>query len=204
MATDFSSLDIGSDLGEPEGPPPEEESGNRAFWIAAGVLGGIALLSLICIAVYFVVLRPQQQSAQKLQKATVDAQQTEVASIIIGTSTAAAQAAIEAAYTPTASITPIPPTVTATSSPTPVVAVASPGLATETALPPEMATATALYPTLTANAILFAQTLTARPTNATQAIPATGFADEVGLPMMLGLAVLLVAIIFLARRLRTT
>jgi LPXTG-motif cell wall-anchored protein len=67
-----------------------------------------------------------------------------------------------------------------------------------------MATATALYPTLTANAILFAQTQTARPAQSTQqVIPDTGFADDIGLPALLGAAVLLVVVIFLARRLRT-
>jgi LPXTG-motif cell wall-anchored protein len=33
-------------------------------------------------------------------------------------------------------------------------------------------------------------------------VPQTGFADEVGLPGLLGLTVVLVAIIFLARRMR--
>jgi LPXTG-motif cell wall-anchored protein len=55
---------------------------------------------------------------------------------------------------------------------------------------------------LQANATLYAATLTARPLQPT-AIPNTGFADDVGLPAMLGMAVLLVVVIFLARRLRT-
>jgi LPXTG-motif cell wall-anchored protein len=55
--------------------------------------------------------------------------------------------------------------------------------------------------TLTANAVILGSTLTARPL--TTSIPSTGFADEVGLPMMLGLAILLIAVIFLARRLRS-
>jgi LPXTG-motif cell wall-anchored protein len=67
----------------------------------------------------------------------------------------------------------------------------------------ENATATALHSTLQANATLYAATLTAKPLQPT-AIPNTGFADDVGLPMMLGIAVLLVVVIFLARRLRTT
>jgi LPXTG-motif cell wall-anchored protein len=35
------------------------------------------------------------------------------------------------------------------------------------------------------------------------ALPTTGFADEVGIPGLLGMAVLLIAVIFLARRLRS-
>jgi LPXTG-motif cell wall-anchored protein len=34
-------------------------------------------------------------------------------------------------------------------------------------------------------------------------MPDTGFADEVGIPSLIGIAILLVAVIFLARRLRT-
>jgi hypothetical protein len=43
------------------------------------------------------------------------------------------------------------------------------------------------------------KTATATPS----ALPTSGFADDVGLPGMFGLALLLVAVIFLARRLRT-
>lgn len=199
----FENLDVDGDLQPPEAPPPEENS-NRMFFIAAGVLGGIALLALICIAVYALVWRPQSIKVKEQQKATVDAQNTEVASIIASTSTAAMQAAIEAAYTQTPTNTPVPASPTMTSVPTQVVALPVEGSPTGPTLQPEMATATALYPTLTANAILFSQTLTARPELATStAIPDTGFADNIGLPMMLGLAILLIAIIFLARRLRT-
>jgi LPXTG-motif cell wall-anchored protein len=202
----FENLDItNGDMGEPESPPPEE-SGNRMFLIAAGVLGAIALIALICIAVYSLVLLPRRREAQAQQKATLDVQNTEVALIIANTSTAAAMAAIQAAYTNTPTITPIPPTATAslvpTASPTSVLAVST--ATTGATLQPEMATATVLNATLTANAILFSKTLTARPPQATQAIPDTGFADNIGLPAMLGLAILLIAIIFLARRLRTT
>jgi hypothetical protein len=57
-----------------------------------------------------------------------------------------------------------------------------------------------------ANATLFAATLTAGPgavTPSPTALSQTGFADEVGLPAMLGMAALLMLVIFLARRLRS-
>ena len=130
------------------------------------------------------------------------AQNTEVALIIAETSTSAAQAAIEAAYTPT-------PTETAPDTPTaivttPVVAISptaiygTPGVGAPT-LDPIMATATHMRATLDAQ---FASgTLTARPS--ATAIGSYGFADDVGLPAMMGLAALLIVVIFLARRLRT-
>jgi hypothetical protein len=197
----YENLDLDTEpTGEEEALP--EESSNRTFLIIAGILGAIALLALLCIAVYALVLVPKTKSAQENQKATVAAQNTEVALIIARTSTAAAQAAIEAAYThtPTATSVSISPTIAA--SPTPVVAMGTTTTPQATAtLGPELATATALHATLTANAILYAATLTARvgPT----AVPETGFADDVGLPTMMGLAVLLIVVIFLVRRLRT-
>ena len=42
---------------------PPEESSNRTFLIVAGILGGIVLLSLACLAVYALVILPQQQRA---------------------------------------------------------------------------------------------------------------------------------------------
>ena len=186
-----------------EGETPPEESSNRTFLIIAGVLGAIALLALLCIAIYALVLWPRTRSAQANQKATLEAQNTEVALIIARTSTAAAQAAIEAAYTHTPTATMPPSMFTGTPTQTPVVAMATTTTPQYTATTgPELATATALHATLTANAILYASTLTARAFPST-AVPETGFADEVGLPVMLGLAVLLIVVIFLARRLRT-
>jgi hypothetical protein len=197
----FEDLNVDDELEDEDASLPEE-SGNRMFLIVAGVLGAIAILALICIAVYALVLLPQRREALNMQKATVEAQNTEIALKIAMTSTAAAQAAIEAAYTSTPSATSIPATPEPISSPTQVLV--APSTITPLVSPtvaPDMATATALRVTLTANAVIINSTLTARPL--ATAIPDTGFADDVGLPMMLGLAVLLIVIIFLARRLRT-
>jgi hypothetical protein len=188
-----------------EQPPAEEqlpeESSNRTFLIIAAALGGIALIALVCIAVYALVLLPRAREAQASQRATLEAQNTEVAVIIASTSTSAAETAIAAGFTAIPTRTPRAPTATPTASPTPVVAIPSPSPLAPTGMA-DMATATALHATLQANATLYAATLTARPIQPT-AIPNTGFADDVGLPAMLGMAVLLVVVIFLARRLRT-
>jgi hypothetical protein len=203
----FENLDLDDNLEETEETAPVEESSNRTFLIIAAALGGVALLAVICIVIYIVWLLPRMRSGQVAQKATLEAQQTEVGLIIASTSTSAAETAIVASYTETPTVTPIPPTQTPTSSPTPVVAVpttpqGAAGLPSAT-VGPQMATATALHSTLQANATLYASTLTARPSVQPTGIPNTGFADDVGLPAMLGMAVLLIAIIFLARRLRS-
>jgi len=198
----FENIDLDTEpTGEGEALP--EESSNRTFLIIAGILGAIALLALLCIAVYTLILVPRTKDAQSGQKATVDAQNTEVAMIIARTSTAAAQEAIQAAYTHTPTATSAVASPTSPGSPTPVLAIGTTTtpLATAT-VGPELATATALHATLTANAVLYAATLTARVGEPTS-VPDTGFADDVGLPMMLGLAVLLIVVIFLVRRVRT-
>ena len=198
----FEDLEFDDELEEEEVELPEEAS-NRTFFILAGILGAIALLSLVCIAVYALFLLPRSRSAQDEVQATMDAQNTEVAAIIAETSTAAAAAAIEAAYTHTPTETAIPDTPTPTVT-TPVVAVSPTSIfgtpaGPITTLDPLMATATHMRATLDAQIAL--STLTARPS--ATAIGSYGFADDVGLPAMIGLAALLIVVIFLARRLRT-
>lgn len=198
----FENLELNDEIDSGE-PTPPEESNNRTFLIIAGALGFIALLALVCIAVYALVLLPRTRSAANNQRATLDAQNTAVADIINRTSTAAEQQAMIAAYTKTPTNTLVPPTFTATSSPTPVLAIPTTAVIPPTDTPnAQTATAIALFATLDANATSLAATFTARPSQATS-IPDTGFADDIGLPVMLGMAVLLVAVIFIARRLRT-
>ena len=197
----FENLDLSDDLQEEPNPP--EESSNRTFLIIAGVLGAIALLALVCIAVYALVLAPRNKSSQNAQRSTLEAQGTAVQEIINATSTANQMAAIIAAYTHTPTNTTIPPTFTATATQTPVVVIPTTALVMATDTPnAQTATAMSLFATLDANATRLASTFTARPPNATS-IPNTGFADDIGLPALLGMAVLLVVVIFLARRLRT-
>lgn len=182
--------DTDSDMGgmdydlEEESPP--EESGNRTFIIVAGILGAITVLALVCIAAYAFVVLPRQRAQDEARDATAIAQNTQVALAI--TQTYAAKD-IE----PTATVTPIPPTNTPTNSPTPVVAV--PTQTSAVLGDPRTATVSAL---LTQAA---AVTRTVIPTST--ALPSTGFVEDVGIPGLLGMAALLIAVIFLARRLRT-
>ena len=54
--------------------PPPEESSNRTFLIVAGILGGIVLLSLACVAAYVVFVLPGTQKAQQAAVSTQNAQ----------------------------------------------------------------------------------------------------------------------------------
>ncbi|OGO25562.1 MAG: hypothetical protein A2W33_05385 [Chloroflexi bacterium RBG_16_52_11] len=172
------------ELEEQEAAPPEESS-NRTFIIVAGILGGITLLALLCIAVYAFFILPSQRNQDEQKLAEINAQNTQVAQALTQTATVKQ-------FTPTRTATAIPPT--ATRTPTAVIAV--PTNTVVVTMDPRTATVAAL---LTQAAQV---STTVMPTST--ALPATGFAEDVGIPGMLGLAVLLIAIFFLARRLRTT
>jgi len=181
---------------EEEKPTPPEDSGkpggNRNFIIAIGVLGGISLLILIVLVIVGLVILPAQSKARKEQAALVNAQNT-------ATSQAATQiAAVKARATATATATPIP-------SATPVVAIATatPTVTTTAGTPVVAQDLSARTQTVAA---LLTQAAggngTATVTPQATALPTTGFADEVGLPVLLGFALLLVVVIFVVRRLR--
>jgi Flp pilus assembly protein TadG len=181
---------------EPE-QPEGGESSNRTFLIIAVVLGGIVLLSLICMAGYALLILPGQRAALA---ATQDFNNA------IGTQTAIVEQATAQALlftaTPSPTNTPIPvPTETpvvvfATESPTGA-PTSNPATATVEALETQLA-ASNLTSTAQATAGLITPVGTAKSTQLSR----TGFADEVGLPGLFIIAIILVAVILLARRLR--
>ena len=159
---------------------PPEESSNRTFLIAAGILGGLVLLGLLCAVGYILFTRTtnQQTEATALQQAT-----NQAATIQVGlTATSLARAlTLTAAVTNTVppTNTPVIAQATATASPT-----ENPATATVAAAFTQMAVST--------------QTVIATST----ALPNTGFADDIGAPGLLLVAIALVVVIFLVRRLR--
>jgi LPXTG-motif cell wall-anchored protein len=184
----FEDMDLEDnefDLESDDSSPPEEST-NRTFYIVAAAIGGVMLLSLICLALYALVYAPQQRNRQATQVAAINAQNTQVAQ-------AAVETGLAAKFTATPTITPIPPTATASASPTLVIALPTQGPVTPTI------DRTATVAVLLTEAA--AGRLTATPT--ASALPDTGFVEDVGIPAMVGLALVLVVVIFLTRRLRT-
>jgi cytoskeletal protein RodZ len=172
------------------GGPLPEESSNRTFLIAAAGIGGLLVLSMICLGVYALVLAPQQQQSRIEQATQIVLQNTEVARSLTQTAAAA-----KATNTPTPSATPSP-TEVPTATPTQVVVIP-----TDT---PFTTFGTVAPLTATANAQLTlaaAQQLT--PTATPTALPTTGFADEAGLPTLFLLALGLLAVVIVARGIRT-
>ena len=182
----------------PDAPPPEEKS-NRTFLIVGGVMAGLVFLTLVCMAIYFLVLR-QPSAAQKAATQAANAALATQNAQNIQKATLTAQAAL---WTPTLPPAPLL-TKTSTSapllptgSPTPVIALSSP-VATATTNPALLVAAQATLE------YQLTSTAAALPTRALggSGMPSTGFFNDVGLPSMIILALALVVVIFLARRMR--
>jgi hypothetical protein len=193
------TISTSPELENPEAPPPEE-SNNRTFLIVGGIFAGLIFLTLVCIAVYVLWLGPRLSSNNKNAQATIEAQNAQVAMQMTATADAALWTPTPLpSLTPTK--TPIPPTVKPVDSPTPVLAVSTVA-ATETATPTsDPATLAAMQAQLAQQMTATAQAMAIVGTPA-GAMPKTGFFDQVGLPTLGALTLVLLVVIFLARRMR--
>ena len=187
--SEFNDYDLNDETPEPENQPGEGGS-NKTFILAIGILGGIFLITLVAIAIFALVVLPQNKARREAQAAQINANNT--ATVMAVTQEFAIQLTQSAKEI-------ILPTATATLAPsaTPVVV-----LATNTPLPQPSGdeAKTATIAALLTQASEAQQTITVMPTST--ALPTTGFADEVGLPGLLGLTVMFLVVIFLVRRLR--
>lgn len=157
-----------------------EESNNRTFLIIAGGLGLLVLCALIAVGGYIII----NANSSQTNEATAEAQATMGALTVEAGLTGTAEAQMQTQA--------VEATNTALPTDTPVIAEATMTL-TET---PNPATATVGA----AFTQIAASTQTIFPTST--ALPNTGFADDVGIPGMFALALGLVILIFLARKLR--
>ena len=168
-----------------EGTPPEESS-NRTFLIAAGILGGIVLLSIACLAGYALIILPQQNAARQNEENALATQNAQVNEALTATGVA-----FDLSQTPQA-------TETLAFTDTPVVAQPAATQTLEYTLTPDPATETV------AAALTQVAANTATIVPVATSLPTSGFADEIGLPGLVIAAMVLVAVIYLARRLRST
>jgi hypothetical protein len=160
------------------GGPPPEESTNRTFVLAAAGIGGLLVLSMVCLALYALVLAPRQRQGRADEATQIALSNTQVAQAV--TLTAGAQ--FPSATSPATRTATGTPTGTPTRTQTPVVVV-----------PTATATVTPGIPGTIA-VMTFTPTVTALPT--------TGFADEGGFPMLIVLAGVLILVAIVARRMR--
>ncbi len=206
MSMPFDNADDSETIANEDAAGGSPQPNNRMFLIIAGILGAIVILALICVVVYTMFLRPGQLKGQ-LAAQTSTAQAVSLANSVKNT-----EAADQATKAARPTNTPVPPTaaapketkavvaaVTATPSSTPVIALAATATSNVAAAgTPNLTQTVAALITQGANA---QKTTTAIATSTL--LPKSGFAEDIGLPGLLGLAVVLVAVIFIARRLRS-
>jgi cytoskeletal protein RodZ len=181
------------DAFQAEIPPelePEKPRGNRTFLTVIIALGIVFLLALLGLLIFAPRLLSNQRAEQMEEAAQINAANTATAVAVL---LQQGQLDTQQAQTKIAS------TLTAAPTKTAVVAVAThTPQATSTGLSAdELATVEALQTQLTVVSTAYA-TPTVMPT----ALPDAGFMDDIGLPTMAGLAVLLIVIIAFSRRLR--
>ncbi len=168
------------------GSAPPEESSNRTFVFAAAAVGGLLVLSMVCLALYALVVAPRQQESRNAQATQIILDNTKTAGSLTQTA-----AALHPTNTRAPTRTPVP---SATATPTAVVVVASPTSTPQSTVDPGIATAIAQATLAAAGGGGGTPTATA--------LPSTGFADEVGLPGLVLLGVLLVVVVIVSRQLR--
>ncbi|MHB0965721.1 MAG: LPXTG cell wall anchor domain-containing protein [Chloroflexi bacterium] len=196
--------------------PAEEEappSGGRTFITVVGIIGGIIVLAALALVGYFLFTRGTLATRFQQQAAELNAENTAIAAT--ATDASKAQMTQKAILPPT--WTPVPQNTAVQASPTPkptntvAVPTADEAAGNSTATAQANLTlsaqggnagtpvAQAASPTVRASAT---SRVSATPLKTATALPQTGFADEVGLPGLLGLALGLVIVVFAARRIR--
>lgn len=194
-----------------EGPaiPPEQKPTRQPFIVAISIIGGIFVLALI-VLIAVLLLNPNRGGGA----ADVAARQTQNAAIAQAATDQARVAFLQQtvdAATKIPTNTPIVIVATTTTS-TPVVAVATATKTPQPTVPIDSLTKTAAALTQIAKGTLVAPvggagtpgaaTVTGTIKATSTGLPATGIGDQAGLPIMAGIAALLLVIIFVARRLR--
>lgn len=194
------------DLPQEQEPTPPRRSGSRSFIVVAGILGGIMLLALVGLAVYALVILPQQQAAATEEPGLSAVQQTGTAIAHELQATLTSSPTTTSTRTPTPTRTEAPPTPTNTPvtplfSSTPGGPTTEPAGATQTV--DALLTQAALAQTQAAGGATATATNTPAPTATASSLPQSGIGDDLGGPGVLMLsATLMLIIIFAARRLR--
>ena len=184
---------------EPENTPDGEEpqknddGGNRNFRLAVGIIAAIFVISLIGLALYIFLGQPSQTQALRATAAVINANNTATAMSATQAAGLNIQRLTQTAGAPTNTAVP------ATNTPVVAVATATADL-TATSIAAGLADPAARTATVAAFQTQVAAST--QITGTTTALPQTGFAEDVGLPGLLGAAAILLLVIFLARRLR--
>ena len=183
---------------------PEEESTNRPFIIASVALGGLFVAGLVALGLYAFKLRPAQASASATEVAEINVSNTQVAEYAEATSVAQVAAVLvpdseqqgrlaDAGISESGNailVAPAEPVAVAGLSESSSVSVGTSGSANK--IPDrsnrELAVAATAIPVVSVSAA--------------EALPDTGFADEVGIPVLILTALGLLAVVVISRSMR--
>ncbi len=210
--SNFEDDDLDEDVGGIEQPIVQEiettSGNNRNFLLALGVLGGVFVILIIALVLLFLNRRPETTAAASIRE-------TNSAILSANTQTAGVATQLAAmALTPSVTLQPSVTSLPSTATMTPVVALATAtttplalaggggGLVTITPTTGGLGNATGTIPALLTQAGQLTQTQRAQLTLTATQLPTTGFAEDVGLPGLFGMALGLVVVIVLVRRLR--
>jgi len=173
----------------PEPPQPERNSSSgKSFLLAIGIIGVILILALVLLLLIAPNIIAQQRANNAEQVAQINA-----------ANTATAMAATANAQTVVTTAAPIVVAQAAAKTPVILVATSTPVVAGAQLSANELATVQALQTQVAQGG----GDGTTTPVATSTALPKTGFADEYGIPGTVGLAAILIAVIFLSRKLRT-
>ncbi|OJX41218.1 MAG: hypothetical protein BGO78_00260 [Chloroflexi bacterium 44-23] len=202
---DFDDNDLSENPPQAGGPgnPQQGSSSSKPFVIGIAVLGGIVVIAMLLMIAYVLLSRPKTATDLENQAEQIRQQNTAIAMFASQTAEYNAAMATElAAPTETA----VPPTSTAVLAVATATATQEAG-ATSVAVSGDPAARTATVAAFqTQAAAVTAGTSLPGVTSVIQvtstALPSTGFAEDIGLPVLFGAAIVLVLIIVLARKLR--
>lgn len=208
MAFDNMNMDdLEPEVEEPGEEMPPEEQKNRTFIIIAAIIGAILLLAMIIGGIYALWILPGQNAGgdQAAIQTNEAVQSTNLALMVQATQAAMTEEAGILSQQATLTQVAINALATPVSTTGPVIVAPTNTQVINRAVTDTPA-GTSLVPDRTATvAALLTQAAASKNTivPTSTALPATGFMEDIGLPGMLGLAALLVVVIFLARRLRS-
>ncbi|MEW6179267.1 MAG: hypothetical protein AB1522_05005 [Chloroflexota bacterium] len=183
---------------EPQIEEEVEPKSNKTFWVVVGVIASVFVLAVVVIIIFVIANRNRagefvEQAAQINAQNTAIAQQaTNIFIQEVGRMTE--KAVLPPTWTPTVVV------VIATSTPQPT---ATSGVLAEGDSAARTATVAAFLTAVAQGSPTVPPTVgagTVVPTST--ALPDTGFMDEVGLPGMFGVALALILVVLVVRRLR--
>jgi hypothetical protein len=161
-------------------------------------LGGLFLLILIIMAVYVALILPRSRAARESEIARINTANTATAAVLTKVAVSARLTLDAPTATPLPTNTSVP---TATKpAPTSTNVVAQPSSTSTQGIAAPVDTRTATVAALLTQAAQARLTSTYLPT--ATGLPKTGFAEDVGIPGLAIAALLLVAVIFMVRRMR--